>query len=265
MKVLVIGSGGREHALCWGLAKSPQLTKLYCAPGNAGIRDVAECFRLDAGDHRAVIQFCIDEGIDLVVVGPEAPLVDGLVDSLEGAEIPTFGPSAAAAMLEGSKGFTKDLCAAHNIPTAMYGRFVDADSASSFNALSLSSGAVYRLDPVWALAANVGYTERAPTFYELYANGAHVATGAYEVGDASLNKEKAISADLALRFDNGTHKGSVGVFYSHFRNYIGLIGTGNMREGHDHDHGDDDHGHDHAHHPYPHADHPLGPNSMKSE
>ena len=132
MKVLVIGSGGREHALCWGLAKSPQLTKLYCAPGNAGIRDVAECFRLDAGDHRAVIQFCIDEGIDLVVVGPEAPLVDGLVDSLEGAEIPTFGPSAAAAMLEGSKGFTKDLCAAHNIPTAMYGRFVDADSAKAY-------------------------------------------------------------------------------------------------------------------------------------
>ena len=132
MKVLVIGSGGREHALCWGLAKSPQLTKLYCAPGNAGIRDVAECFRLDAGDHRSVIQFCIDEGIDLVVVGPEAPLVDGLVDSLEGAEIPTFGPSAAAARLEGSKGFTKDLCAAHNIPTAMYGRFLDADSAKEY-------------------------------------------------------------------------------------------------------------------------------------
>jgi len=105
--------------------------------------------------------------------------------------------------------------------------FADADSSSSFNAFSLSSGAVYQLDPVWALAASLGYTERAPTFYELYANGAHVATGAYEVGDASLNKEKAISADLALRFDNGTHKGSVGVFYSHFRNYIGLIDSGN--------------------------------------
>lgn len=123
--------------------------------------------------------------------------------------------------------------------------FANADSASTFNAWSLSSGAVYQLDPYWSLAANLGYTERAPTFYELYANGAHVATGAFEVGDANLNKEKAISADLALRFDNGTHKGSVGVFYSHFRNYIGLIGTGNLREGHDHDHGDDDHDHDH--------------------
>ncbi|AIR87869.1 TonB-dependent receptor [Pseudomonas cremoricolorata] len=125
--------------------------------------------------------------------------------------------------------------------------FAAADSTSSFNALSLSSGAVYQLDPVWALAGNLGYTERAPTFYELYADGAHVATGAYEVGDAGLNKEKALSADVALRFDNGTHKGSVGVFYSHFRNYIGLIGSGNLREGHEHDHGDDDHDDDHDH------------------
>ncbi|MGC7839230.1 TonB-dependent receptor [Pseudomonas wayambapalatensis] len=125
--------------------------------------------------------------------------------------------------------------------------FVGADKSTSFNAASLSSGAVYQLDPVWALAASLAYTERAPTFYELYANGAHVATGAYEVGDPNLNKEKAISGDLALRFDNGTHKGSVGVFYSHFRNYIGLIGSGNLREGHDHGHGDDDHDHDHDH------------------
>ncbi len=124
-------------------------------------------------------------------------------------------------------------------------QFADADSASSFNAFSLSSGAVYQLDSIWSLAANLGYTERAPTFYELYANGAHVATGAYEVGDASLSKEKAVSGDLALRFDNGTHKGSVGVFYSHFRNYIGLIGTGNLREGHDHEHEGEDHDHDH--------------------
>lgn len=105
-------------------------------------------------------------------------------------------------------------------------RFVDADRSSSFTAASLSSGAVYILTPVWSLAATLGYTERAPTFYELYANGAHVATGTYEVGDASLSKEKAVSSDLALRFDNGTHKGSFGVFYSHFSHYIGLLGTG---------------------------------------
>lgn len=105
-------------------------------------------------------------------------------------------------------------------------RFSAADGANSFTAGSLSSGAVYTLTPVWSLAATLAYTERAPTFYELYANGAHVATGTYEVGDADLSKEKAVSSDLALRFDNGTHKGSVGVFYSHFSNYIGLLGSG---------------------------------------
>jgi iron complex outermembrane receptor protein len=105
-------------------------------------------------------------------------------------------------------------------------RFSQAERSSSFTAGSLSSGAVYRLTPIWSLAATLGYTERAPTFYELYANGAHVATGTYEVGDAGLSKEKAVSSDLALRFDNGIHSGSVGLFYSHFSNYIGLLGTG---------------------------------------
>ncbi|HEX8542517.1 MAG TPA: TonB-dependent receptor [Pseudomonas sp.] len=105
-------------------------------------------------------------------------------------------------------------------------RFSNAENSSSFTADSLSSGAIYSLTPIWSLAATLGYTERAPTFYELYANGAHVATGTYERGDAGLSKEKAVSSDLALRFDNGTHKGSVGVFYSHFSNYIGLLGSG---------------------------------------
>ncbi len=105
-------------------------------------------------------------------------------------------------------------------------RFSSANRPSSFTAGSLSSAALYRLTPVWSLAATLGYTERAPTFYELYANGAHVATGTFEVGDGTLSKEKAISSDLALRFDNGTHKGSLGVFYSHFSTYIGLLGTG---------------------------------------
>jgi iron complex outermembrane receptor protein len=105
-------------------------------------------------------------------------------------------------------------------------RFAAAGNASSFTAGSLSSGAVFTLTPIWSLAATLGYTERAPTFYELYANGAHVATGTYERGDAELSKEKAVSSDLALRFDNGVHKGSVGVFYSHFANYIGLLSTG---------------------------------------
>jgi iron complex outermembrane receptor protein len=107
-------------------------------------------------------------------------------------------------------------------------RFSHANQAASFTTGSLSSGAVYQFTPVWALAATLSYTERAPTFYELYANGAHVATGTYEVGDAGLSKEKAVSSDLALRFDSGVHKGSVGVFYSHFSNYIGLLSTGRM-------------------------------------
>ena len=105
-------------------------------------------------------------------------------------------------------------------------RFEATDSSKSFTAGSVSSGALLSLTPVWSLAATLGYTERAPTFYELFANGAHVATGTYEVGNANLSKEKAVSSDLALRFDTGTHTGSVGVFYSHFSNYIGLLGTG---------------------------------------
>src|SRR3954469_12916490 len=122
MKVLLIGSGGREHALAWKLAQSPRLEKLYAAPGNPGIADHAELVSLDVDDHTPVVAFCRKQMIDLVVVGPEAPLVAGLADSLRHAGIAVFGPSAAAAQLEGSKGFTKDLCRANAIPTADYER-----------------------------------------------------------------------------------------------------------------------------------------------
>ena len=123
MNVLLIGSGGREHALAWAILASPLLGKLYCAPGNAGIAEVAECVALDVADHAAVIRFCREKRIDLVVVGPEAPLVAGLADDLTEARIKVFGPSRAAAQLEGSKGFTKDFCAEHGIPTAAYANF----------------------------------------------------------------------------------------------------------------------------------------------
>jgi phosphoribosylamine---glycine ligase len=132
MNVLLIGSGGREHALAWKLSASPLLTKLYCAPGNGGIAEVAECVPVAVADHTAVIRFCADNSIDLVVVGPEAPLVAGLVDDLTTAGIKCFGPKRAAAQLEGSKGFTKDLCAEFDIPTAAYGRFTDAPSAKAY-------------------------------------------------------------------------------------------------------------------------------------
>ena len=123
MNILLLGSGGREHALAWKMAASPLADKLYCAPGNAGIAREAECVALDLADHAAVIAFCRKNGVDFVVVGPEAPLCAGIVDDLEAAGIKTFGPSRAAARLEGSKGFTKDLCRGNGIPTAAYERF----------------------------------------------------------------------------------------------------------------------------------------------
>ena len=118
VNVLLIGSGGREHALAWKLAQSPRLTRLFAAPGSPGIAEHAECVALDVTDHGAVARFCRDKAVDLVVVGPEAPLVAGLADDLAEAGIAVFGPGREAAQLEGSKGYTKDLCAAANIPTA---------------------------------------------------------------------------------------------------------------------------------------------------
>jgi len=132
MNVLLIGSGGREHALAWKLAASPLLTKLYAAPGNPGIAREAELVALDVADHGAIASFCREKSIDLVVVGPEAPLVAGLADDLRAAGIKVFGPSKAAAQLEGSKGFTKDLCARQNIPTGAYGRFTAAEAAKAY-------------------------------------------------------------------------------------------------------------------------------------
>jgi phosphoribosylamine--glycine ligase len=132
MNVLLIGSGGREHALAWAILASPLLGKLYCAPGNAGIAEIADCLALDIADHGAVVRFCRDRRIDLVVVGPEAPLVAGLADDLDAAKIKAFGPSRAAAQLEGSKGFAKDFCAAHGIPTAAYARFEERSAALSY-------------------------------------------------------------------------------------------------------------------------------------
>ncbi|MBL0924790.1 MAG: phosphoribosylamine--glycine ligase [Sphingomonadaceae bacterium] len=129
MNILLIGSGGREHALAWKLAQSPLCDTLFAAPGNPGIAEEAELVVLDVADHAAVLSFCAGHGIGLVVVGPEAPLVDGLGDSLRDAGVPVFGPNRKAAQLEGSKGFTKDMCAAAGIPTAGYKRHDSKASA----------------------------------------------------------------------------------------------------------------------------------------
>src|SRR3954447_10919200 len=132
MNILLLGSGGREHALAWKIAASPLVTKLWCAPGNAGIAREAECVALDIADHAAVIEFCRTNAVDFVVVGPETPLVAGIVDDLAAAGVKAFGPSRAAAELEGSKAFTKELCAEAGIPTARFQRFTDPAAAKAY-------------------------------------------------------------------------------------------------------------------------------------
>jgi phosphoribosylamine---glycine ligase len=132
MNILLLGGGGREHALAWKIAASPLTTRLWCAPGNAGIAREAECVPIDITDHAAVIALCRKLAVDFVVVGPDNPLVAGIVDDIEAAGFRTFGPTKAAARLEGSKGFTKDLCRRYGIPTAAYERFMDAAAAKAY-------------------------------------------------------------------------------------------------------------------------------------
>ena len=192
MRVLLVGSGGREHALAWKIAQSPLLTRLFAAPGNPGIGECAELARFDPSDHAAVIGFCRSEAIDLVVVGPEAPLVAGLVDDLASAGIAAFGPGRAAAQLEGSKGFTKDLCAEANIPTAAYRRFDTADDARE-HIRAVGAPIVIKAD---GLAAGKGVTvamtvEEALAAIEACFSGAYGAAGAAVVVEALLEGEEA--------------------------------------------------------------------------
>jgi phosphoribosylamine--glycine ligase len=192
VKVLLIGSGGREHALAWKLAQSPLLTKLYAAPGNPGIAEEAELVALNVEDHAAVVAFCRDKAIDFVVVGPEAPLVAGLADDLRDAGFVTFGPSKAAAQLEGSKGFTKDICARYNIPTGAYQRFTAAEPAKAY-IREQGAPIVVKAD---GLAAGKGVTV-ATTLDEALAAvddcfaGAFGAAGAEVVVEAYLDGEEA--------------------------------------------------------------------------
>jgi phosphoribosylamine---glycine ligase len=192
MNVLLLGSGGREHALAWKLAASPLLTKLYCAPGNPGIAEEAECVALDVADHRGIAQFCRDKTIGLVVVGPEAPLVAGIADDLSAAGIRVFGPSKEAALLEGSKGFTKDLCARFGIPTGAYRRFRDPAEAQAY-LRDRGAPIVVKAD---GIAAGKGVTvattlEDALTAVEACLGGAFGAAGAEVVIEEFLEGEEA--------------------------------------------------------------------------
>ena len=192
MNVLLIGSGGREHALAWRIAASPLLNKLYCAPGNAGIAEAAECVPLDSSDHELVIRFCRDREIGLVVIGPEAPLVAGLADDLARSGIKVFGPSKTAAQLEGSKGFTKDFCAEFGIPTAAYRRFNDEAAALAYLAKQ-SMPIVVKAD---GLAAGKGVTvadtrEAAVAAVEACFDGTFGEAGAEIVIEECLIGEEA--------------------------------------------------------------------------
>ncbi|PSJ62549.1 phosphoribosylamine--glycine ligase [Kumtagia ephedrae] len=195
MNVLLIGSGGREHALAWKLAASPLLTRLYAAPGNPGIAREAEIVGLDIGDHNAVAALCKDKAIDLVVVGPEAPLVAGIADDLRAADIRVFGPSKAAAQLEGSKGFTKDLCARFGIPTAAYGRFADAAAAAAY-IRAQGAPIVVKAD---GLAAGKGVTV-AMTVEEALAAVAACFDGAFGGAGAEVVVEEFLTGEEASFF-----------------------------------------------------------------
>ncbi len=196
MKILVVGSGGREHALCWAISASPLVEAVYCAPGNAGIADDAECVPIAAGDTAGLIAFCRRAAIDLVVVGPEMPLVAGLVDALEAEGIAAFGPSRAASVLEGSKSFTKDLCAREGIPTAAYRRFTDATAAKAYIA-ARGAPIVVKAD---GLAAGKGVTVAATLAEAHAAVDAAMREGRFGVAGAEIVVEDFLAGEEASFF-----------------------------------------------------------------
>ena len=195
MRVLVIGSGGREHALCWAIAASPLLERLWCAPGNAGIAEEAACVALDPFDFDGVVGFCRDEAVDLVVVGPEAPLVAGLVDRLEAEGIRAFGPRAAAAELEGSKAFAKALCARFGIPTADFRSFDDPDAARA-HIRAVGAPVVVKAD---GLAAGKGVV-MAATLAEALAAVDRMAAGEFGAAGRHIVVEEWLDGEEASFF-----------------------------------------------------------------
>lgn len=200
MNILLLGSGGREHALAWKLAQSPLVTSFYCAPGNPGMAKVSQCVDIDITRHADVISFCTSRAIDFVVVGPEAPLVAGLVDDLAAAGIKAFGPRKFPAQLEGSKGFTKDICRANNIPTAAYERFYAEASALAYLD-KMGAPIVIKAD---GLAAGKGVTV-AMSLAEAQAAVRNIFAGRF--GEASCVIEEFLEGEEASYFvlTDGTH------------------------------------------------------------
>jgi phosphoribosylamine---glycine ligase len=196
MRVLVVGSGGREHALAWAIAASPLVERVYCAPGNAGITEDAECVPVRADDTAGLIGFCKKAAIDFVVVGSEAPLVAGLVDALEAEGIAAFGPKKAAAALEGSKGFLKDLCAREGIPTAAYRRFREAAAAKAYIA-EQGAPIVVKAD---GLAAGKGVTVAASVAEAYAAVNAALGEGRFGAAGTEIIVEECLRGEEASFF-----------------------------------------------------------------
>lgn len=226
MNILLIGSGGREHALAWKMAASPLLTKLWCAPGNAGIAQDAECVALDVANHAVVIDFCKTNKVDLVVVGPEAPLAAGIVDDLAAAGIKAFGPSKAASQLESSKGFTKDICKANNIPTAAYERFRDGEAAKAYirkhgapivvkaDGLAAGKGVVVAMTLAEAEAAvdALFATPGAETVVEEFMEGEEASFFVLCDGENALPLVAAQDHKRAFDGDKGPNTGGMGAY-----------------------------------------------------
>lgn len=227
MKVLLIGSGGREHALAWKLSQSPLLSEFYAAPGNPGIAEHATLIDVNTEDQDAIAAVCRDKAIDFVVVGPEAPLVAGLADRLRADGVAVFGPSAAAAQLEGSKGFTKDICARYGIPTGAYERFNNAPKAKAY-IRAQGAPIVVKAD---GLAAGKGVTvamtvEEAIAAVDDCFEGAFGQAGAEVVIEAYLDGEEASFFCLS----DGTHALALATAQDHKRVGDGDTGpnTGGM-------------------------------------
>jgi phosphoribosylamine--glycine ligase len=228
MKVLVVGGGGREHALCWAIAASPLLTQLWCAPGNAGIAEVAECVSIGAEDIPALVGFARDRAVDLVVVGPEAPLTLGLADACAAAGIKCFGPSAAAAQLEGSKAFTREVADAAGAPGAAWARFTDPAAAKAY-IRAKGAPIVVKADGLAAgkgvvVAASVDEAEAA--IADIMESRIHGESGA-----TVLVEECLVGQEISFfALCDGTHAIPLGAAQDHKRAFDGDTGpnTGGM-------------------------------------
>jgi phosphoribosylamine--glycine ligase len=228
MKILVLGSGGREHALAWKVAASPLIDKVWCAPGNGGIARDAECVPIAVDDHAAIIAFCRANAVDLVVVGPDAALAAGVVDDLNAAGFKAFGPTKAAARLEWSKGFTKELCRANNIPTAAYERFSDVAAARDYvrkkgapivvkaDGLAAGKGAVVAMSVDEALAAIDAMTALGQSGAELvieeFMEGEEASFFALCDGETALPLATAQDHKAVFDGDKGPNTGGMGAY-----------------------------------------------------